>query len=237
MGQKALRGDCSSHGNWVTIRREEWPFCAPVSTPGWDSWMHVSLTRYKTLVPQLRNRGRNFIGRSRPFLTRAVSRDWQLSLSFSLRRGPKAHGLKLTSARSIYPREGKKGGQGKNPLLLDVRSPPPTVTYCTVYKAFPSGERNSRLFFSFFLFLFFRHRRDYSPALLYKLESRWGYKILFRSFRFFFFFLTKIRKLEDLEGNQRLLLDLNRDVANPLVSRKISANNLPLLPFLHLFQR
>lgn len=117
------------------------------------------------------------------------------SLSFSLRRGPKAHGLKLTSARSIYPREGKKGGQGKNPLLLDVRSPPPTVTYCTVYKAFPSGERNSRLFFSFFLFLFFRHRRDYSPALLYKLESRWGYKILFRSFRFFFFFFNEDSKV------------------------------------------
>lgn len=72
------------HGNWVTIRREEWSFCAPVSTPGWDSWMHVSLTRYKTLVPQLCNRGRNFIGRSRPFLTRAVSRDWQHSLFLSL---------------------------------------------------------------------------------------------------------------------------------------------------------
>lgn len=72
------------HGNWVTIRREEWSFCAPVSTPGWDSWMHVSLTRYKTLVSQLCNRGRNFIGRSRPFLTRAVSRDWQHSLFLSL---------------------------------------------------------------------------------------------------------------------------------------------------------
>lgn len=69
------------HGNWVTIRREEWSFCAPVSTPGWDSWMHVSLTRYKTVVPQLCNRGRNFIGRGRPLLTRAASRDWQHSLS------------------------------------------------------------------------------------------------------------------------------------------------------------
>lgn len=123
------------------------------------------------------------------------------AFSFSL-SGPKAHGLKLTSARSIYPREGKKGAKEKSPLLLDVRSLPPTVIYCTAYKAFPSGERNSRLS-SFFppSFFFLYHRRDYSP--LYKLESRWVYKILsilvFFSFSFFERTTKNTQRFEDLE--------------------------------------
>lgn len=121
--------------------------------------------RYNSLQDtRFRSCATDFIGRiSRPFLTRAVSRDWQLSL------GPKAHGLKLTSTRSIYPQAGKKGGQGKSPLLLDVRPPPPTVTYCTAYKAFPSGECNSRLFF--LSFSLFYHRRDYSNRCS-RLSSR-----------------------------------------------------------------
>lgn len=55
---------------------------------GWNSWMHVSLTRYKIVVrrAQLCKPRRNFIGRRRRFLTRWTSRDWQLSprLSWSL---------------------------------------------------------------------------------------------------------------------------------------------------------
>lgn len=161
--------------------------------------MHVSLTRYKTVVPQLCNRGRNFIGRGRPLLTRAASRDWQHSLSLSGARTkssrPKAH------VRPIHLSPGgKKGGQGKSPLLLDVRSPPPTVTYCTAYKAFPSGERNSRLFFS--SSLFFTIDAIIPRLSLYKLESRWVYKTLsvlvFFSF-LFFETMEKTRRFEDLE--------------------------------------
>lgn len=182
------------HGNWVTIRREEWSFCAPVSTPGWDSWMHVSLTRYKTVVPQLCNRGRNFIGRGRPLLTRAAARDWQHSLSLSGARTkssrPKAH------VRPIHLSPGgKKGGQGKSPLLLDVRSPPPTVTYCTAYKAFPSGERNSRLFFS--SSLFFTIDAIIPRLSLYKLESRWVYKTLSVLVFFSFLFFETMENGED----------------------------------------
>lgn len=186
------------HGNWVTIRREEWSFCAPVSTPGWDSWMHVSLTRYKTVVPQLCNRGRNFIGRGRPLLTRAASRDWQHSLS--LARGPKAHGLKLTSARSIYPREGKKGAKEKarfywtSALLhrqLHIAPPIKLSLLASVTRAF---FFSSSLFFTIDAII---------PRLsLYKLESRWVYKILsvlvFFSF-LFFETMEKTRRFEDLE--------------------------------------
>lgn len=191
------------HGNWVTIRREEWSFCAPVSTLGWDSWMHVSLTRYKTVVPQLCNRGRNFIGRGRPLLTRAASRDWQHSLS--LARGPKAHGLKLTSARSIYPREGKKGAKEKarfywtSALLhrqLHIAPPIKLSLLASVTRAF---FFSSSLFFTIDAII---------PRLsLYKLESRWVYKILSVLVFFSFLFFETMENGEDSKirgfGNQR----------------------------------
>lgn len=128
-----------------------------------------------------------------------VARLAALSLSLSGARTkssrPKAH------VRPIHLSPGgKKGGQGKSPLLLDVRSPPPTVTYCTAYKAFPSGERNSRLFFS--SSLFFTIDAIIPRLSLYKLESRWVYKILsvlvFFSF-LFFETMEKTRRFEDLE--------------------------------------
>lgn len=38
------------HGNWVTIRRKEWSFCAPVSSRMGQLDARVATTRYKTLV-------------------------------------------------------------------------------------------------------------------------------------------------------------------------------------------
>lgn len=128
---------------------------------------------------------------------RAIGSTLSLSGARTKSSRPKAH------VRPIHLSPGgKKGGQGKSPLLLDVRSPPPTVTYCTAYKAFPSGERNSRLFFS--SSLFFTIDAIIPRLSLYKLESRWVYKILSVLVFFPFFFLkrwrtAKTRRFEALE--------------------------------------
>lgn len=121
---------------------------------------------------------------------RAIGSTLSLSGARTKSSRPKAH------VRPIHLSPGgKKGGQGKSPLLLDVRSPPPTVTYCTAYKAFPSGERNSRLFFS--SSLFFTIDAIIPRLSLYKLESRWVYKILSVLVFFSFLFFETMENGED----------------------------------------
>lgn len=129
-----------------------------------------------------------------------VARLAALSFSLSLARGPKAHGLKLTSARSIYPREGKKGAKEKarfywtSALLhrqLHIAPPIKLSLLASVTRAF---FFSSSLFFTIDAII---------PRLsLYKLESRWVYKILsvlvFFSF-LFFETMEKTRRFEDLE--------------------------------------
>lgn len=140
-----------------------------------------------------------------------VARLAALSLSGARTKSsrPKAH------VRPIHLSPGgKKGGQGKSPLLLDVRSPPPTVTYCTAYKAFPSGERNSRLFFS--SSLFFTIDAIIPRLSLYKLESRWVYKILSVLVFFSFLFFETMENGED-----------SKDL-------ETKDSKIPALPFLHI---
>ena len=118
---------------------------------------------------------RNFIGRRWTFLTRATSHDWQLSLclslspslslSLSLSFGLAERSLKLTSARSIYPRGGEKGPR-KKACFYWTSVAPATVTYCAAYKAFPAGERNAS---------FFHHRHDYIRGTGRECRSSWKF--------------------------------------------------------------
>lgn len=127
------------------------------------------------------------------------------ALSLSLARGPKAHGLKLTSARSIYPREGKKGAKEKarfywtSALLhrqLHIAPPIKLSLLASVTRAF---------FFSFSLF--FTIDAIIPRLSLYKLESRWVYKTLSVLVFFSFLFFETMENGEDSKirgfGNQR----------------------------------